>query len=89
MKVANDFDCARVFPLAIAMMKFESICREGISEFDDFPQFPIVIAGDRHHFAIVTGCGEKFSCRLSRGLIVHEIAHDDESLRLVGGQQMQ
>ncbi|MEY2492623.1 MAG: hypothetical protein QOH24_1574 [Verrucomicrobiota bacterium] len=77
MKMANDFDCAGVFSLAIAMMKFESVRGEGVDKLDDLPQLPIVVACDCDDLAIFTGGGKEFPHRLGPGSIMDKIAYDD------------
>lgn len=89
MKMADDFDCVRALPPAIAVMKFESVRPERIDEFDRPPQLAIMVACDCDHFAIFASGGQEFPRRSGTGTIVHKIADDDQSLRLIGSEKVE
>jgi len=87
--MADDFDPAGIFPRAITMTKVERIGAERFHKVNNALQFAVVVASDGNRFAKSACFRQKFLCGLDGRGIMHEVAQNDQSSRLIIADQTQ
>jgi hypothetical protein len=83
----DDLNATSRVDRAMPVMKMVPIGLERFAHFDVAAQLPIVISSDHDHFATLTKFAQKLSGFACRGLVVNEVAENDELLRFVSVNQ--